>query len=89
MCLLAQRHGWERKVAITQTIAREHLAQDQLGANFSFNRNGGDVGNVRKLFKTTGLQLRRRFTALKRSILKAPDENSDPWPQSHLSRYRL
>lgn len=65
------------KFTIARTIAREHLAHNELGASFFFTRGGGDVGNARKFFLTIAFQLIRRFTALKRCILKAVDENRD------------
>ena len=77
------------KSTIARTIAREHLAPNQLGASFFFTRGGGDVGNARKFFTTIAFQLIRRSTALKRCILKAVDENRDIAKRALTDQWKL
>ena len=77
MCLLAERDGRDGKSTIARTVAREHLAQNQLGASFFFSRGGGDVGNARKFFTTIAFQLAQRSPALKRGILEAVAKHRD------------
>ena len=45
------------KSTIARTVAREQLAQNQLGATFVFSKGGGDVGNAHKFFTTIAFQL--------------------------------
>ena len=77
MCLLAQRHGWDRKAHYRSNHSSRAPWTRPTRSELYFTRNGGDVGNARKLFKTIAIQLIRRSTALKHSILKAVDENSE------------
>ena len=65
------------KSTIARTVAREHLAQNQLGTSFFFSRDGGDLGNARKFFTAIAFQLIQRSPGLKPGILKAINEKLD------------
>ena len=65
------------KSTITQKVAREHLAQNRLGASFFFSRGQVDLGNARKVFTTIAFQLAQRWSALKRGIVEAISEHRD------------
>jgi hypothetical protein len=76
------------KSTIARTVAREFRDQNRLGASFFFSRGGGDLGNARRFFSTTALQLAKTSSIVERYICEAIAKDDDIAQQGLSSQWK-
>jgi len=75
--LLAEWHGWNRKVYYRPHGYRQILQTKRLGASFFFSRDSGDVNHASKFFASIAVQLANMSDNLDHYICEAIKRQRD------------